>query len=173
MQFHELEGLCYDDLTADELRACLNRIQGLKKKDPGQVSEDSVLGRPEYQGYIYILSNEAMPGLLKIGFTETLVEERAAVLSAHSGVPMPFKPEWRCPVYKHPKHIEEAVHKALDIFRFRPNREFFRLNLKRAIPIVSVAIASVDPIAGEKINSVPGCLKSPSRDVLSNTSDGK
>lgn len=39
---------------------------------------------------IYVLTNEAMPGLVKIGFTESL-EDRIKYLSAHSGVPLPFE----------------------------------------------------------------------------------
>ena len=42
------------------------------------------------KGYVYLLTNEAMPGYVKIGFTERTVEERIEELSKPTGVPMPF-----------------------------------------------------------------------------------
>jgi hypothetical protein len=44
-------------------------------------------------GYIYILSNPAMQGLLKIGVTSRDVRERVTQLSAATGVPKPFEIE--------------------------------------------------------------------------------
>ena len=46
-------------------------------------------------GYVYILTNEAMPNLVKIGYTDRTPEERAAELykdqnSAVTGVRVPF-----------------------------------------------------------------------------------
>ena len=38
---------------------------------------------------IYILNNQAMPGIIKIGHTSNL-KERVKTLSSHSGVPVPF-----------------------------------------------------------------------------------
>ena len=39
---------------------------------------------------VYILTNEAMPGLIKIGYTDKSIEERMKELSRHTGVPLPF-----------------------------------------------------------------------------------
>ena len=39
---------------------------------------------------VYILTNEAMPGLIKIGYTDNTIEKRMKELSRHSGVPLPF-----------------------------------------------------------------------------------
>ena len=39
---------------------------------------------------VYILTNEAMPGLIKIGYTDKTIEKRMKELSRHSGVPLPF-----------------------------------------------------------------------------------
>jgi hypothetical protein len=41
-------------------------------------------------GFVYLLSNPSMPGLLKIGYTERDVTERAAEISAATGVPEPY-----------------------------------------------------------------------------------
>lgn len=150
MQFHELMDLEIDQLDEQELQKFLVRLQELKRKDYGQVAEDSALGRPEYRGYVYILSNISMPGLVKIGFTETLAETRAKFLSAHSGIPTPFRVEWKCAVYIHPKRAEEAAHKSVESFRLRPNREFFRLSVEDAKQFVLKAITEFDSIVAEK-----------------------
>ena len=42
-------------------------------------------------GYVYIMTNPAMPGLVKIGSTTLLPDERARQLSSSTGVPRPFQ----------------------------------------------------------------------------------
>ncbi len=44
-------------------------------------------------GYVYVLMNSSMRGLVKIGKTEREPEERAKELSASTGVPTPFMVE--------------------------------------------------------------------------------
>jgi hypothetical protein len=39
------------------------------------------------RGYIYVLTNPNMPGLVKIGYTQRLPRERANDLSRATGVP--------------------------------------------------------------------------------------
>jgi hypothetical protein len=87
-------------------------------------------------GRIYILINSAMQGLLKIGRTERSSEERAAELSKHTGVPADF-----CVAYEEfvadCDKVEKLIHERLDPFRLNNNREFFKVELKHAIRIVS------------------------------------
>ena len=40
---------------------------------------------------VYVLTNEAMPGLVKIGLTADTVEARLTQLSSHTGVPLAFE----------------------------------------------------------------------------------
>jgi len=40
--------------------------------------------------FIYILENNSMPGLIKIGRTDRSVSERVSELSSHTGVPTEF-----------------------------------------------------------------------------------
>lgn len=40
---------------------------------------------------IYILTNEAMPGMVKVGLTNDSVEARITHLSSSTGVPLPFE----------------------------------------------------------------------------------
>lgn len=82
------------------------------------------------KGYVYILSNEAMPGLLKIGKTTRDVNGRANELY-QTGVPTPFKVEAQ---FATPDcdSLEARVHESLGEFRLSPSREFFRVDLSRA-----------------------------------------
>ena len=41
-------------------------------------------------GFVYVLSNPRIPGLLKIGYTERSVKDRAAEVSSGTGIPEPF-----------------------------------------------------------------------------------
>lgn len=79
-------------------------------------------------GVLYILTNPAMPGLVKIGFTTTMdPDARAAELSAATGVPLPFQTGFVFAVEK-PREVEQRVHAALSEHRLAANREFFRLS---------------------------------------------
>jgi ribosomal protein S27E len=42
------------------------------------------------RGYVYVLSNESMPGLVKIGFTARDITKRVTELNSGTAVPAPF-----------------------------------------------------------------------------------
>ena len=112
-----------------------------RRKTVGQLLEDEFYGRPEYEGFIYILSNSTMPGILKIGCTGGTVEKRAAELSNVSGVPQQYKIEKKFPVYVNVKAMEKKVHLALFGCRINDSREFFRISLEDAVPRIQAALA--------------------------------
>uniref|UniRef100_A0A6C0HXY1 Chromo domain-containing protein n=1 Tax=viral metagenome TaxID=1070528 RepID=A0A6C0HXY1_9ZZZZ len=82
----------------------------------------------ESEGFVYCLTNESMPGLVKVGETHTegiTPEDRASQLYK-TGVPLPFKVEFAKKV-KNPRQKENILHKLLEKYTSRPNgsREFF------------------------------------------------
>ena len=84
-------------------------------------------------GYIYILSNTSMPGLIKIGCTSRSPEERRRELSRPTGIPVDFEVEYE--IYSpNIKGVEKAIHKALAKYKF--GKEFFKIDVKTAIDIL-------------------------------------
>ena len=91
------------------------------------------------KGYIYALSNDSMPKMLKIGFTHRNPEKRVSELSSHTGVPTPFKLLY----YKYVlncQFIEEMVHKKLKNYRVSNNREFFKITIEKVKKIIDDCI---------------------------------
>ncbi len=99
-------------------------------------------------GYIYLLSNSSMPGLMKIGYTERDVEARISELN-NTGLPLPFEIEayWGS---SNPFGDEQIIHKALANHRLASNREFFSIDVKSAIQSIN-----------EQIGTEPLFLKTP------------
>ncbi len=84
--------------------------------------------------YIYILSNPSMPGLIKVGKTTTHPSQRMSELQS-TGVPTPFVLEFSAIVDNCEKK-EKASHKALEKYRVKNNREFFKISVKQAIEAI-------------------------------------
>jgi len=89
----------------------------------------------EGTGYVYILINPSLKGLLKIGRTKRYSEERAKEISTATGVPTEFVVAYEqrfadCDI------AEARVHQRLHAYRVSGNREFFRLPLKDAIQVI-------------------------------------
>lgn len=80
-------------------------------------------------GYVYVMSNEAMPGIYKIGCTSRSPWERAEELYT-TGVPKPFIIEY-CILIDSYQLLERRIHARLAKYNF--NKEFFKLDLKSCI----------------------------------------
>jgi len=77
-------------------------------------------------GIVYILTNESMPGYVKIGFTHGKVEDRLRQLD-RTGTPLPFECYYSAEVEDCEKE-EKWLHSIFADRRARDNREFFRIN---------------------------------------------
>jgi len=83
-------------------------------------------------GRVYILSNKAMPGLLKIGYTMNTVEGRVKELSSATGVPSEFFIEYQAEC-RDAAGVEALVHESLNNSRHNNSREFFSISLADAV----------------------------------------
>lgn len=80
------------------------------------------------KGWVYVLSNEAMPGIFKIGMTTNTPEVRARELSQGSGVPMQFVVE-KAFFSDNPRADEAEIHEYLAPCRINASREFFQASM--------------------------------------------
>lgn len=79
------------------------------------------------RGYVYVLTNEAMPGLVKIGRSKHAAGARAKqIYKGDTGVPLPFDVFFEC-MFSDCIEGEALVHEAFDAQRVNPDREFFRV----------------------------------------------
>lgn len=85
----------------------------------------------EFDSWVYVLSNPTVPGMLKIGYTKNLPEERARQISNATGVVLPYKVEWAFHCYNG-EQLEGEVHKYLESYRVNNHREFFQIPLDEA-----------------------------------------
>lgn len=93
---------------------------------------------------VYILTNEAMPGYIKIGRTSTSVEQRMRELDKTS-TPLPFQCYYAARVDDDQK-LERALHAAFGDHRVRSSREFFRLDpYKARVVIELLALEDITP----------------------------
>ncbi|MDZ4746769.1 MAG: GIY-YIG nuclease family protein [bacterium] len=75
---------------------------------------------------VYILTNESMPGYVKIGYTTGDVQERLRQLDK-TGVPLPFEVYYAATV-EDAYREEKWLHSIFDDRRVRANREFFKMS---------------------------------------------
>ena len=96
---------------------------------------------------IYILTNEAMPGYVKIGKTTNNLEQRVRELSVSTSVPLPFTVFYACTV-KNAQFVEHQLHDAFDDNRVNPKREFFRVAPERVV--AALKLAEIENITPQK-----------------------
>ena len=88
-------------------------------------------------GVVYVLTNPAMPGLVKIGkTTQNDVTTRISQLYT-TGVPLPFDCEYAVKVADMTQ-VERALHTAFRSTRLNPNREFFEIGIDQVMVILDL-----------------------------------
>ncbi|MFM0077167.1 GIY-YIG nuclease family protein [Paraburkholderia sediminicola] len=91
------------------------------------------------EGYVYVMSNKAMPGLVKVGYTTRTPAERAARLNGtHSPHPVDVEYFIRVP---DPRAVEHEAH--LRLRAHREGKEWFRCSREVAIAAVKRSASGV------------------------------
>jgi len=116
------------------------------------------------KGIVYILINQAMPGIIKIGRTEKSIEERMKGLDA-TPTPLPFEC-YSAKQVPNAKFTESKMHEAFDASRIRSNREFFRMD-------PNAAKAALDMVEGEDATPKDDVVETESDRVALNTERNK
>ena len=101
---------------------------------------------------VYLVTNEAMPGLVKIGRT-TADDPKVRIDQLYTtGVPIPFE----CALAKRVDDsdaVEKALHRAFRPDRVNPKREFFKIDPEQARAILDVIPGEdVTPTVNEEAN---------------------
>lgn len=91
-------------------------------------------------GFVYVMSNPAMPNLVKVGKSDRDPETHRKYELETTGVPDSFNVEYSVFVDDH-DNVERVVHKALSSCRYKPNREFFECSIPTAINAIQQCAA--------------------------------
>lgn len=89
------------------------------------------------RGWVYVMTNQAMPGLVKVGFSTKDPQLRAKELDG-TALPHPFIVAYDA-LLEEPRQVEMGVHRELG--RHREAKEFFRVSVDEAIHAVKQVLA--------------------------------
>ena len=89
----------------------------------------------DHDSWVYVLSNPAQPGILKIGYTSNTPEERARQLSNATGVALPYVVEYAYSCWNG-LELEKDIHERLNEYRLSKQREFFQVDLDEVKEII-------------------------------------
>lgn len=78
-------------------------------------------------GFVYILGNQSMPGIYKIGFTLGHPKARMEQLSGATACPTPFD-MLACFGVADPRQVEGLIHEQYAACRVNSSREFFQMD---------------------------------------------
>jgi hypothetical protein len=101
-------------------------------------------GKP---GHVYIFGNDELPDIIKIG-ESTNAEERASALSRNTATVGKWVVIWKHEVKDDNRAVEKALH-----YKFREfsiNKEYFRIDKKRAIKIAAQVVKDIAPVKNIK-----------------------
>lgn len=100
-------------------------------------------------GIVYVLTNDAMPGMIKIGKTTGNVKDRMSSLYTTS-VPLPFMCHYAKKFINH-SAIEKNMHDVFSDKRVNRNREFFEVDPERVVNALQF-IPGEDIITVDELN---------------------
>lgn len=111
------------------------------------------------EGIVYVLTNEAMPGLVKIGMTSRAeISIRMAELWT-TGIPVPFECAFAGKVLDARK-VEKAFHIAFAPNRINPSREFFKIDPIQAISLLELmCVENLTPQVNTELDKVDDASK--------------
>lgn len=89
------------------------------------------------KGLVYLLTNPAMPGIVKIGLTTRGDMKQRLQELFTTGVPVPFDCVFACEV-DNCEDVERALHIAFGPDRIHPKREFFKLEPEQPLAILKL-----------------------------------
>lgn len=125
-----------EEAKKNERQAALNELKN-KSSNANKWNEIDIAHSKIERGFVYVLGNDLMPGVYKIGFTESNPDKRAAEISKKHGLPLPFyvKKYWRT---SDPYIVEQKAHKILE--NHKKAGEFFEVEFDRIAEVLEKTI---------------------------------
>ena len=118
--------------------------------------------------FVYILTNESMPDIVKIGFSETSLVRRIREMDK-TEIPLPFECYYAVEV-PDARALEKKIHQGLDDCRVRRGREFFYITPERAKSLLEVA----ELMGGKNVTPTTAIVDSPGdQEALNRAKDSK
>ena len=118
-------------------------------------------------GIVYLLTNEAMPGLIKIGKTTNDDAQVRMDQLYNTSVPVPFTGELALQV-ENPGEVEQALHQVFHPSRVNPRREFFEIEVEQARAALELTKGKdVTPDVNRDNESIPEVERSSSERLRS------
>lgn len=113
------------------------------------------------KGYIYVLVNSSMPGIVKVGKTTRDPDQRASELSGATGVATPFVVAFK-QFFLDCDAAEEFVHATLERqgLRQASNREFFRAQPSDVIRVILQTPGATEDESGDLAQNIDDDLLS-------------
>lgn len=99
---------------------------------------------------IYVLTNQAMPGLVKIGRTTDSIDTRMRQLHS-TGVPKAFDCHFAAEV-ENCEELERKLHRLFADVRYKPNREFFEVDPAKVV--LAIGIGSFTDITPHRAETI-------------------
>ena len=90
------------------------------------------------KGWVYVISNKAMPNLVKVGHSMKDPKARAQKLD-HTGVPHPYVVEYEV-LMEEPFEAEQQVHQILSPYVER--KEWFCCSIEEAVDVIRKAVGN-------------------------------
>jgi hypothetical protein len=95
-------------------------------------------------GFVYLFTNEAMPGIVKIGFSQITLRERSKALET-TGVPKKFEIEFAISTLE-PQKLEKLLHKHFRKYHY--GKEYFKCDIAILVKEIKLFLEN------EKINYI-------------------
>lgn len=94
-------------------------------------------------GFVYVLTNTSLAGLVKVGYTTGLPEERCVALSGSTSIPTPFQVAWAVPIAGVVRQVEAHAHRRLAAFRV--GKEYFKVSVQIAKTEILAVVRQLSP----------------------------
>lgn len=94
------------------------------------------------EGILYVLTNERLPDLVKIGIVEkgstaADLQSRVTQISGATGVPLPFEVHYAVRL-RDPRSLENKLFRLFGEERVNPRREFFEVDPEKAVTAIGI-----------------------------------